>query len=99
MKLHTAIQWVRNLPPGKEINIDTRLIKCNPGNGFTVADRILENIVGSSYEYFYVYNYRLRTTMFGRRTKPTEEDFCTYVSPDRRDYYEQLPNGLYKLKG
>lgn len=68
--------------------------------GFTAADRILENIVGSAYEWCYFqHGYSRHEIIFHRlKERITEPGVFSYVSPDRKDYYDLLPGGLYRLK-
>lgn len=83
-----VIDLVRSLKPGQAITISMReLSHAVPGfrhNGadFTPADRVLENIVGSAFEYSHSTDYANRSVCFYRHCWPSETK--TYISPDRR---------------
>jgi hypothetical protein len=95
----SAVHAVRSLKPGQRIDIDLRHVRRNTlADDFTTADWIMENIVGSAYEFSYWYNYRNRTTTFERLPKPLEGDEQTYVSPDRRHWFDVGADGLYRRK-
>lgn len=84
------IKKVANLKPGFNIVID----RCDLQDEFpsriynevefTPADNLLENIVGSSYEFSYQINFSNGNTTFHRLKKPLEGGLRSYTSPDRR---------------
>ncbi len=87
---------VLRLEPGQQIKVSRRLLKaCEPPPAFagimreTAADRILESIVGSAYEYWYEEDPMDGHFIFGRLNQPLTNGSRTYVSPDRRDRYRK----------
>lgn len=63
---------------------------------WTVPDRVLEKIVGAAYEYGYFEEHPAKAeprVVFFRLSRPLpgDGDLRSYVSPDRRDYFEQDP--------
>lgn len=82
------INEVRKLKPGQAIQFSMYELKENvPGyhyNGayFSPADRVLENIIGSAYEFRYQENFN-GDVIFYRLDKPLENS-RSYTSPDRR---------------
>lgn len=51
---------------------------------FTSADRVLEQIMGSAYEFSYRVNGPKRTVTFSRLEDPLTDGRKSYESPDRR---------------
>ena len=93
---------VERLEPGKWIVVSWALddlpeIQHN-GAMFTPADRVLENIVGSAYEFSYWQDPENGSVVFHRRSEPVKGALRTYVSPDRRDFYDVQVDGLYVRK-
>ncbi len=84
------VKLVASIPPGESLEVDRQElgeIPCLEHNGalFTPPDRILENIVGSAYEFSYWEDPVKRTVTFRRLATPVPIDAeLTYVSPDRR---------------
>lgn len=89
-------QAVSRLNPGERIEIDLRLCRGIPPDGFSIADWVLEGIVGSSYEFLYYENFRNRNTVFERLPQPLENDLVSYISPDRRHLFTQRPDRLFE---
>ena len=91
------LQEVASLKPGQQITIAFREVEdAFPSQSpWTPPERLLENIVGSSYEFSFSINPMNREVTFSRRENPlTEEDgLLTYVSADRKQYYNF--NGFY----
>lgn len=85
-----AVQAVAALKPGECIEVDMKfLAKTLPGfyhkNAyFSPADRVLENIMGSGYEFHYTVNEFKGTVTFCRLKEPIRDGQGCYVSPDRR---------------
>lgn len=85
-----AIRMVAALQPGECIEISSRRLAMDiPGydyNGtfFTPADRVLENIMGSGFEFNYTTNEIKGTVTFCRLKEPLTNGSCSYISPDRR---------------
>jgi hypothetical protein len=96
-KFEIVKQMVRSLKPGEwltvpELDLVLDLPRCFIGFESAVcnpADRILEGIVGSAYEYSYQRDPIKREVTFRRLEKPidSEDGRQTYVSPDRLKYY------------
>lgn len=68
--------------------------------GFTQADRVLENVIGSSRTHRYWYE-RERQRYFGelfyaRLHADLPEGVFSYTSPDRRHYYRHRADGLWQ---
>lgn len=95
-----TVRVVKRLQPGQKIALaDMEFGFPDDAMGFSWADRVLENIVGSAYEYYYDKANERRVTIFGRLAERIRETgVFSYVSPDRKDYYDLLPGGLYRLK-
>lgn len=101
---------IGKIPPGHSIRVTREILqKSEPSSvlgAFLVdmcqlgrpEDRILEKIIGSSYEFSYRTDPVTGDITFHRRTQPLADNRRTYVSPDRRDRFELLPDGTYKSK-
>lgn len=90
------LQEVASLKPGQQITIGFREVEdAFPAQSpWTPPERLLENIIGSSYEFSFSINPMNREVTFSRREKPlTEDGLLTYVSADRKQYYSF--NGFY----
>ena len=90
------LQEVASLKPGQQITIAFREVEdAFPSQSpWTPPERLLENIIGSSYEFSFSINPMNREVTFSRREKPlTEDGLLTYVSADRKQYYSF--NGFY----
>ena len=104
MKREYLIEDVRRLRPGEMLEVDWHLLDFpsyeHNGATFTPQDQMLENIPGSAYEFCWHQNYRTRGIIFERlvKTLPGDDGVVSYVSPDRVDFYDKLPSGLYRLK-
>jgi hypothetical protein len=86
--LEFIVTCVGRLEPGQRIDFsdsELREIETLHHNGatFTPADRVLENIIGSSYEFRYTTALNGRVT-FERLSAPLTDGRRSYVSPDRR---------------
>lgn len=98
MTVYQIAKMVGDIRPGQSFEIsrmEMNDVACLPG--FRPPDMVMENIVGSAYEFSY-YQKHNGNVVFYRRLKLTEGEFRTYVSPDRRDRFKQLPNGLWEPK-
>lgn len=81
---------VGRLKPGHAITISHDAMREvsgfeHNGGAFTPADRILENVVGSAYEFLYTEHPFTRDVTFFRLAAPVEYGQA-YVSPDRREF-------------
>jgi hypothetical protein len=90
---------ITRLRPGQRIDIAGSVLRDIPtmhhnGYAFTPPDRVLENIVGSSYEYRYHFNMKGDIVTFERLEAPLSGGRRAYVSPDRRDRYQYV-GGLW----
>lgn len=102
MNLNEAVFHVNRLRLGESILFDPREFEFDGfdhnGEHFRAADRILENIPGSSYEYSYRYAMFSNDVVFERRKEPLDNacGLRSYVSPDQRDYYRKRTDGLWE---
>ena len=87
---------VADLKPGEQIDIDEgemdldRTIRPpfrHNGAFWTLADNVLEGIVGSAYEYGYFRRPQDRVVTFFRLKEPLTDGSLSYVSPDRRQHF------------
>ncbi|MEZ8054339.1 hypothetical protein [Vibrio atlanticus] len=92
MKITTDCEPVRlvaSLEPGQCVELDIEYLELHlqsfthNGHRFTSADRVLENIIGSSYELSYSETFDGKVRFY-RLDKPLPEGQRAYVSPDRR---------------
>lgn len=60
------------------------------GAVWTPPDRVLENIIGSSYEFRYEQSGYKSDVTFERLSTPLTNGHRSYVSPDRRNLYNDL---------
>lgn len=104
MKQHLT-NLVKSLKPGQSIDIDANILSeirsyGYSGGTFHPADQILEGILGSAYEFRYWENEMNRSVTFHRLAAPLNSELGvrSYVSPDRRDRCQKLPNGFFKPK-
>jgi hypothetical protein len=93
--LDFAVTTVAALKPGEEVCISSRELDDIPScehKGFTwrAPDRVLEHIIGSSYEFGYREDRLNRSVIFYRLTRPIADDAPfsehPYLSPDRRPW-------------
>lgn len=90
-----VVDEVKKLQPGQRIDVSANIFGRPQGlalwlqhmTEFNDADRVLENIVGSGYEYWYRRNDSRDSITFGRLDQPYTDGRRSYVSPDRRDRY------------
>lgn len=93
MNKQDFVNLVKRLKPGQSIDICIRELRNSilpyEHNGaiFYPPDQILENIVGSAYEFGYRENFRDMTVRFFRLSEPHPSDslILSYISPDRRN--------------
>jgi hypothetical protein len=91
-----VIRMVASLKPGQTIQFSAiELIDKVGGywhNGvfFSPADTVMENIIGSSYEYSYTESLTTGAITFRRLEAPIDGDSgeLAYISPDRRPKYK-----------
>lgn len=93
---------VSRLKPGEKFTVDKRQIYEGWGNGmfeflsdFKPPDRVLENVIGSSHTHRYQW-VEGGDVLFQRLHTQLPQDVRSYVSPDRLDWFEKRPDGLYQ---
>jgi hypothetical protein len=103
MKSHYDISArVKLLSWGERLEVSMSVLKdvaCDPG--FSPADMIMESIAGSAYTFAYYEKPESGNVVFHRLDSdvaPLQDGLRSYVSPDRRHLFAQLPNGLWKFK-
>lgn len=110
-----ATNIIRRLQPGQCLTFDNNNLMFPPDGtrdgrsdfrgyttltGLKMADMMLDNIIGSAFEYGYYESLERPHTVFYRLPKPLPSDSTsrTYVSPDRRHLYRyNLASKLYEL--
>jgi hypothetical protein len=97
-QLEYVRQAVKQMRPGYVMSFARELLYFPVPPPWTPADWVLEGIVGSAYEFWYYRDHRTGNFIFRRRSHPVEGEFRTYVSADRRDRFDKLPSGLYRVK-
>lgn len=58
-------------------------------------DRVMENVVGSAFEFEYWVEPVMRHVYFRRLPKPLDNGLRTYVSPDRRQYFKLVDSNRW----
>lgn len=96
--LDFAVKMVKDLRPGQRIGLSGSVLEDiaplhHNGYAWTPPDRVLENIVGSSYEFRYFCDYQGSAT-FERLDGQLKNGYRSYVSPDRRHLYYDV-GGLW----
>lgn len=69
------------------------------GPVWSPAERIMEAIVGSAYEFRFWEDHAAKTVVFERLQQPLDDGRRSYVSPDRVDLFARTPDGFYKAIG
>lgn len=100
-----VVTYVKRLLPGECVTFDKFLYLPQHGgtlgefvsNGFTPADNVLEQVVGSGYTHRYIHSLNGRDIMFLRLHCELPEGVRSYVSPDRRDRFRKRTDELYEL--
>lgn len=67
-----------------------------PIPGWSLAESIMENIIGSAYEFTYTEDPIARRITFRRFSKPLTNGLWTFISPARRDRAKQRTDGLWE---
>lgn len=92
MNLYELAHWVGNIQPGQSITISSSVLReaapAAPlvglgGPVWTSAERIMENIVGSAYEFRFSEDPITGNVTFERLAQPLKRG-RTYTSPDCR---------------
>src|SRR5258708_2779873 len=92
---------IAELKPGQQTRISRFLMRdiepiASLYDQWSSADSIMENIVGSAYEFRYWEDLMSGDTVFERLRKPLDDNLRTYVSPDRRHLFTKRPDGFYE---
>jgi hypothetical protein len=104
MNIYDIAKRIGSIQPGKRINIDGHLLgKIAPGAHlvgiggpeWTPAERVMEHIVGSAYEFRFWTEPESGNVVFERLREPLKDGSRTYVSPDRREHYRLGNDGRY----
>ena len=97
-----TLNAVKSLQPGQRVDICCRELELDfpsyqhNGATFSPPDCLLENIIGSAFEYGHYPNPVDRTVVFFRLEKPIEKfDTFSYIAPDRRQNYS-YDGSLYR---
>lgn len=100
MSLEYLRQQVKAMRPGDEMQFARDLLMIPVPPPWSPADWILEGICGSAYEFSHRRNEITGNVIFRRRKKPLigNDGLRTYVSADRRQYYQQRFDGLWERK-
>lgn len=105
MSLYPISREISKLQPGQRLDVDCEVLRRvfppMPLVGFggptwTPAERAMENILGSAYEFRFWENRHDGTITFERLKEPLRDGLRTYVSPDRRRHFQQRPDGFYE---
>ena len=89
------------LLPGKCLKVSRHELQreVRPPHGFSEADWVLEQLPGSAYSIIANEDAKTGDVLFTRVSVGLPDDGSrTYVSPDRRDFYERDLRGIYHLK-
>lgn len=103
--IESIARTVGNLHPGEAIEVSQHLLQ-EAGSArltgewgplWSPVDRIMEKIVGSSYDIIYHENIRTGNVTFERLPEPLSIDDGrrSYVSPDRREKYGFTRTGVF----
>jgi len=100
MNIFEMAMWIRQLKPGEQCKVDRLELRqiappINIGATWEPPDRVMENIIGSAYEFQYWEDRKNGTVYFRRLREPLTDGRRSYVSPDRRDYFVMGPDGLW----
>lgn len=107
MNIKVLVGMVRALAPGKELTLNLNTIEnsiaprnLTPDGLWNAADQVLEKVVGSAFEYGYRTDPTNRKLTFFRLPQPlpADGDTRTFVSPDRRHYFDIGADGFYRMK-
>lgn len=91
--LRFAVDTVKRIKPGCSITLSSSILddigpaRLTPDATWSPAERVLENVIGSSYEFQIVESPDSRNVEIHRLSCPLDDGRRTYVSPDRRHHY------------
>lgn len=102
MNTRQMAQTIQAMQPGQCLRVSADTLKTlevalmeNRYN-FPMKDWVLENIIGSSYEFGYTEYLPTMDVTYFRLPKPLQDGTRSYVSPDRRDKYRKRFDGIYE---
>ena len=91
-------QIVSLLKPGQAMRVSRYVlldVACIPG--WTPPESVMENIIGSAYEYTFYEDPQTGGIVFHRLREPLKNNLRTYVSPDRLCYFKKRSDGFYEV--
>lgn len=104
MNIYELAKDISKIPPGcritvsrfllNEIAASARLVGSD-GPTWAPAERVMENIIGSAYEFRFWADLKTENVIFERLSEPLNDGSRTYVSPDRRAHYQIGKGGRY----
>jgi len=110
MNFPFLVETLQRMPPGHAVKFyqhdlpRMHVIEQHCWPGWSILDRALEQIMGSAYSYRVELVPQDLTFLVTRLTKEQEEfvtqnDMRAWVSPDKREFYEQVwPQGYWRIK-
>ncbi len=99
MNLDEIANEISGLKPGEWYSYDLAKLEDvipPPLPGWTAPERVMENIVGSAWEFQFVQDPLTEVITFMRLRMPLTGNLRTYVSPDRRGFLRQRMDGLWE---
>lgn len=97
IQARTLAQQINRLTPGSALVIPQVVlldVACIPG--YTPTETLMENIVGSAYSIRTFWDPISGDTTFMRLFGDPPDGCRTYVSPDRREFFQLRPDGFYE---
>lgn len=104
MNVYDLARQIGSIPPGHQIVVSRHVLAevapSAPLVGFggptwTPPERVMENIVGSAYEFRFFEDIQSGDVVFVRLREPLKDGSRTYVSPDRREHFKLGSDGRY----
>lgn len=101
INFHELVCAVQALKPGERLSlpdIELQLLRDVPQGLFETRpmhERVLESVVGSSFEYGVELDLWGHTVSFYRLAEPLTDGRRTFVEADRRDWFVPGPDGFY----
>lgn len=105
MNIYSLAKQISEIEPGQRITVSRYVLEdvappCQltglGGPTWTPPERVLENIVGSAYEFRFWIQPESGNVVFERLHAALRDGSRTYVSPDRRERFHVGPDGLYR---
>lgn len=91
MNYHEVAKEIQRLQPGQQCRVSRHALS---QLGVPI-ERILENIVGSAYEYLVENDYETGDCLFRRLDAPLDDGRRTFVSADRLALFRKGSDGYY----